>query len=166
MREESTVTINNNETELVISFHHAVKFISVELVIAHVQGARDSLEGFNINGELLFFVVFSQDSTTVDDHTIWRNFGEELNTTKSGGNGSLNGNLVGVGFDVGASTEFVGEHGGDLGDLSLRGDEESDDGSTNTTSSFKSFDEFLELETLNVFVGIREGDGHFFLCWN
>jgi hypothetical protein len=71
---QGTVTIHDDEAELGVRFEQLRKGLRVELVIAHVQGGVDGLVRREINIDLLFLTLVSDDSTAVDDKSSRRNY--------------------------------------------------------------------------------------------
>lgn len=76
---ESAVTIDDDETELLIVSKETVEGRGIELVSAVVQGLVDRAEGLNIIVDLLLsLAVFHEDNTAEDNETIGRSISVEL----------------------------------------------------------------------------------------
>lgn len=102
--EERTVTVHDNEAELLVRLEQLAQGLGVELVVAKVKRGVDGLEGFKIDVNLALLALRGDDFTTVDDQAIWRNLVVQLETLLSGGNSRQDGESVHARLDVGSST--------------------------------------------------------------
>lgn len=101
---ESTVTIHDDETELLVRLEEFRQSLSVELVVAEVEGGVDGLEGLEIDVDLSLLALGSQDFTTVDDKTVRGDLVVQLETLLGGGDGRQDGLSVDTGLNVGRGT--------------------------------------------------------------
>ena len=105
--EERTVTVHDNETKLLVRLEQLAQSLSVELVVTKVERGVDGLEGLEVNVNLALFSFRSDNFTTVDDQSIWRDLVVQLETLLGGGNSGQDGQTVHTRLDVGGSTLFV-----------------------------------------------------------
>jgi len=138
LTEESTVTIHDDETEFLIIFKESLESLSVEAVIAHVEGGLERLERLNINRNLLLLTIGSQNFTAVKNETVFRDFVIELQTLLSRGNSRKDGKTVDTRLNVSSGTVFGLEHGSDLRNLGLGRDNQGDNGCTITKKKKES----------------------------
>lgn len=121
--EERTVTVHDDETELLVRLKQLAQSLGVELVVTQVERSVDRLEGLEINVNLALLSFRGDDFTTVDDQAIGRDLVVQLETLLGGGNGRKDGQTVHTRLDVGGSTlferliseNFRGSGGGDRG---------------------------------------------------
>lgn len=102
--EERTVTVHDNEAELLVRLEQLAQGLGVELVVTKVERGVDGLEGLEIDVNLALLALCGDDFTTVDDQTIRRDLVVQLETLLGGGNGRQNGESVDARLDVGSST--------------------------------------------------------------
>lgn len=127
--EERTVTVHDDETELLVRLEQLAQGLGVELVVTQVERSVDRLEGLKINVNLALLAFRGDDFTTVDDQAIGRDLVIQLETLLRGGNGRKNGQTIHTRLDVGGSTlferliseKFRGSGGGDRGTVWRRG---------------------------------------------
>jgi hypothetical protein len=102
--EERTVTVHDDETELLVGFEQLAQGLGVELVVTKVEGGVDGLEGLEIDVNLALLSLGGDNFTTVDDQSIGGNLVVQLETLLCGGNGRQNGKTVDTRLDVRGST--------------------------------------------------------------
>lgn len=102
--EERTVTVHDNEAELLVRLKQLAQGLGVELVVTKIKRGVDGLEGFKIDVNLAFLAFRGDDFTTVDDQAIWWNLVVQFETLLGGGNGRQDGESVHARLDVGGST--------------------------------------------------------------
>ena len=102
--EQSTITIHDNETELLISLEKLTQCFSVELVVTKVEGGIDGLERFEVDVNLALLSFRGDNFTTVHDQSIGRDLVVELQTLLSRGNGRQHGKSVHSRLNVGGGT--------------------------------------------------------------
>ena len=102
--EQSTVTVHDNETELLISLEKFTQGFSVELVVTKVEGGVDGLERFEVDINLALLSFRGDNFTTVHDQSIGRDLVVELQTLLSRGNGRQHGESVHSRLNVGGGT--------------------------------------------------------------
>lgn len=92
--EQSTVTVHDNETKLLISLKKLTQGFSVELVITKVEGSVDGLERFEVDVNLALLSFRGDNFTTVHDQSIGGDLVVQLQTLLSRGNGRQDGESV------------------------------------------------------------------------
>jgi hypothetical protein len=102
--EESTVTIHDDEAELLVGLEQLGQSLGMELVVTQVKGGVDGLEGLEIDVDLSLLAFLGQDFTTVDDQTIRGDLVVQLQTLLGRGNGGQDGLSVDSRLDVGGGT--------------------------------------------------------------
>jgi hypothetical protein len=102
--EQSTVTIHDDETELLVRLKQLGQGLGVELVVAQVKGSVDGLEGLEIDVDLSLLSFLGQDFTTVDDQAVRGDLVVQLETLLGRGNGGQDGLSVDSRLDVGGGT--------------------------------------------------------------
>ncbi|KAI6766521.1 hypothetical protein HG531_011743 [Fusarium graminearum] len=102
--EQGTVTIHDDETELLVGLEQLSQGLSVELVVAQVKGGVDGLEGLEIDVDLSLLSFLGQDFTTVDDQAVRGDLVVQLKTLLGRGNGGQDGLSVDSRLDVGGGT--------------------------------------------------------------
>ena len=102
--EQCTVTIHDNETELLVRFEQLTESLGVELVVTEVQRGVDWLERFEVNVNLSLLSFRGDDFTAVDNEAIWRDLVVELETLLGRGNRREDGQAIDTGLDVGGGT--------------------------------------------------------------
>ena len=75
--------------------------------------------GFKVEGDLLFLAFVRQDCADEQDQTIWWNTIVQFQPLLGACDRGQHRQSVDPGLDVGRSTEFLRQHGGDTGDLVL-----------------------------------------------
>lgn len=98
--EESSVTVHDDETELLVILEELRESLSVELVVAQVEGGVDWAERLEVDVDLSLFAFGGQDFTTVDDESIWWDLVVELQALLGRGNGGEDGLSIDAGLDV------------------------------------------------------------------
>ena len=78
----------------------------MELVVTEVERGVDGLEGLEIDVDLAFLSLGSQDFTTVDDQAIRRNLVVQLETLLGRGDGGQDRLPVDTGLDIGRRALF------------------------------------------------------------
>ena len=73
----------------------------------------DRLVGFKVEGDLLFLAFVGQDRSDEQDKTVWWNTIVQLQPLLGTGDRGQYGQSVDPGLDVGCSTIFLRQHGGD-----------------------------------------------------
>lgn len=68
--EEGAVSIHNNEAELVVVSEERCQGFGVEFVVAQIERGVDRFERFEIDVDLLFFALISNDGATVNDEAV------------------------------------------------------------------------------------------------
>jgi hypothetical protein len=106
--EERTVTVHDDETELLVRLEQLAQSLSVELVVTQVERGVDGLEGLKVDVNLALLSFRSDNFTTVDDQAIRRDLVVQLETLLGGGNSGQDGQTVHTRLDVGGST--LSEH--------------------------------------------------------
>ena len=76
--EKRTISIHDNEAELLVGFKQLAQCLGVEFVVAQVKGGVDRFEGLKVNIDFSFLAFRSNDFPTVDDKAIWRDLVVEL----------------------------------------------------------------------------------------
>ena len=76
--EESSVTIHDDETELLVILEELGEGLSVEFVVAKVEGGVDWTERLEVDIDLSLLAFGGQDFTTVDNESVWRDLVVEL----------------------------------------------------------------------------------------
>lgn len=102
--EKSSVTIHNDESELLVILEQLGERLSVELVVAKVEGSIDWAERLEVDVDLSLLALGGQDFTTVDDETIRWDLVVKLETLLGRGNGGEDGLSVDAGLDVRGSS--------------------------------------------------------------
>lgn len=102
--EKSSVTIHDDETELLIILKQLGESLGVELVVAKVEGGVDWAERLEVDVDLSLLSLGGQDFTTIDDETIWWDLVVKLETLLGRGNGGEDGLSVDAGLDVRGSS--------------------------------------------------------------
>lgn len=102
--EEGTVTIHDDETELLVGLEQLCQSLGVELVVTQVKGGVDGLERLEIDVDLSLLSFLGQDFTTVDDQTVRGDLVVQLETLLGRGNGGQDGLSVDSRLDVGGGT--------------------------------------------------------------
>lgn len=102
--EQSTVTVHDNETELLIGLEKLTQCLGVELVVTQVEGCVDGLERFEVDVNLALLSFRGDNFTTVHDQSIGRDLVVELQTLLSRRNGRQHGESVHSRFNVGGGT--------------------------------------------------------------
>jgi beta-galactosidase GanA len=102
--EKRTITIHDDEAELLIIFQQLRKRLSVELVVAQVQGRVDWTERLEVDVDLPFLAFSGQDFSTVHNQAIRWNLVVQLETLLCGCDGGQNRLSVDTGLDVGGGT--------------------------------------------------------------
>ena len=85
--EESTVSIHDDEAELLVGFEQFAQGFGVKFVITQIQGGVDWLEWLKVNVDLSFLSFRGYDFTAVDDKTVGRDLVVELEALLSGCDG-------------------------------------------------------------------------------
>jgi hypothetical protein len=101
---ESTVTIHDDEAELLVGLEQLGQSLGMELVVTQVKGGVDGLERLEIDVDLSLLAFLGQDFTTVDDQTIRGDLVVQLETLLGGGNSGQDGLSVDSRLDVGGGT--------------------------------------------------------------
>lgn len=70
---ERSVTIHDNETELLVGFQELAQSLGMELVVTEVERGVDGLERLEVNVNLSLLSFRGDNFTTVDDQSIRRN---------------------------------------------------------------------------------------------
>jgi hypothetical protein len=83
----------------------------MELVVTEVERRVDGLEGLEVDVDLALLALSGDDFTTVDNETIGRDLGVELETLLGRGNSRKDGETVDARFDVGGGTLKMSESG-------------------------------------------------------
>lgn len=104
--EQRTITVHDDETELLVRLEQLTQGLGVELVVTKVERGVNGLEGLEINVNLALLALRRDDFTTVDDQAIRRDLVVQLQTLLGGGNSRQNGESVDTRLDVGGSTLF------------------------------------------------------------
>ena len=102
--EQRTVTVHDNETELLVGLEQLAQGLSVELVVTQVQRGVDGLEGLEIDVDLALLSFRGNNFTTVDDQAVGGNLVVQLETLLGRGNGRQHGQTVDTRLDVGGGT--------------------------------------------------------------
>ncbi len=105
--EESSITIHDNETELLVIFKQLRKSLSVELVVAQVERGVDWSKRLEVDVDLPLLAFGGQDFTTVDDEAIWWDLVVQLETLLCRSNGGQDGLSVDTGLNVRGSTLWI-----------------------------------------------------------
>jgi hypothetical protein len=103
---ERTVTVHDDETELLVRLEQLTQSLSVELVVTQVERGVNGLEGLEIDVNLALLSFRSDNFTTVDDQAIGRDLVIQLETLLGGGNSGKDGKTVHTRLDVGGSTLY------------------------------------------------------------
>jgi hypothetical protein len=103
---ERTVTVHDDETELLVRLQQLTQSLSVELVVTQVERSVDGLKGLEINVDLALLSFRSDNFTTVDDQAIGRDLVVQLETLLGGGNRGKDGKTIDTRLDVGGSTLY------------------------------------------------------------
>ena len=98
--EQGTVTIHNDETELLVGVEKLGESFGVELVVAKVEGGVDGLERLEIDVDLSLLAFGGQDFTAVHDKTIGRHLVVQLEPLLGRGNGRKDGLTVDTRLNV------------------------------------------------------------------
>lgn len=85
--EKGTVTVHDNETELLVGLQQLTQRLGVELVVTKVERGVDGLEGFEIDVNLALLALRGDNFTTVHNQSIRGNLVIQLQTLLGGGNG-------------------------------------------------------------------------------
>jgi hypothetical protein len=104
--EQRTVTVHDNETELLVGLKQLTQSLGVELVVTKVERGIDGLEGLEVDVNLTLLSFGGDNFTTVHDQSIGGNLVVQLETLLGGGDGRQDGETVNTGLDVGGSTLF------------------------------------------------------------
>jgi hypothetical protein len=72
--EQSTVTIHNDKTELLVGLKQLAQGFRVELVVAEIQRRVDGLEGLKVDIDLALLAFCGDDFTAVDYEAIRGDF--------------------------------------------------------------------------------------------
>lgn len=102
--EKSTVTVHDDKAKFLIGLEEFSKGLSVELVVAKVQGGVDGLERLEIDVDLSFLAFLGQDFTTVHNQTVRGDLVVQLETLLGGGNSGQDRLSVDTRLDVGCRT--------------------------------------------------------------
>jgi len=102
--EKRTVTVHDDETELLVRLQQLTQRLGVELVVTKVQGSVDGLEGLEIDVNLSLLSFGGDNFTTVHNQSIGGNLVVQLETLLSRGNGRQDGKTVDARLDVGSGT--------------------------------------------------------------
>jgi hypothetical protein len=129
--EKYTITIHDNESELLIIFEKSVKGFSVERVLALVLENVNGLEGLDINHNFfLWLSVFHHDDSAENAKTVLRSIFVQLELFFARGDSRLD-RLTGLTrLNVVGTCQFLTEHGTDLLDGFLGRDVQSHKWST------------------------------------
>lgn len=92
--EKRTVTIHDDESELLVRFEKLAERLGMELVITKIQRCVDRLEGLEIDVYFPFFSFRGNDFTTVDNQAIWRYLVIQFETLLSGRNCRKHGESI------------------------------------------------------------------------
>lgn len=99
--EKGTISVHDNETELLIGLKELAQSLGVELVVAKIERGVDRLEGFKVNINLALLSFRRDDFTAVDNQSIRRNLVVQLQTLLRGCNGRQDGKTIHSRLDVG-----------------------------------------------------------------
>lgn len=102
--EKRTVTVHDNETELLVRLQQLTQRLGVELVVTKVEGGINGLEGLEVDVNLPLLSFRGDNFTTVNNQSIRGNLVVQLETLLGGGNGRQNGESVHSRLDVGGGT--------------------------------------------------------------
>lgn len=102
--EKRTVTVHDDETELLVRLQQLTQRLGVELVVTKVQGSVDGLEGLEIDVNLSLLSFGGDNFTTVHNQSIGGNLVVQLETLLGRGNGRQDGKTVDARLDVGSGT--------------------------------------------------------------
>jgi len=108
--EETSVTIHHDETKLVVVREKLLEGLSVEAVITHVQGCVDGLERLEINTDLLFLALISEDGADKKHKAVGGALVIQLEALLGTCDCTEHREPVHTGFDVGGSTGLIGKH--------------------------------------------------------
>lgn len=118
---QSTVTVHDDETELLVGLEQFTQCLGVELVVTKVKRGVDGLERLEIDVNLALLSFGGDNFTTVHDKSIGRNLVVELKTLLGRGNGRQHGETVHTRFNVGGGTVLFSQHLCGSADLILGG---------------------------------------------
>jgi hypothetical protein len=102
--EQRTVSVHDDEAELLVRLKQLAQGFGVELVVTKVQRRVDGLERLEVDIDLALFAFCGDDFTAVDDKAIGRDLGVELQTLLGGCDGRQDRQAVDTGLDVGGGT--------------------------------------------------------------
>lgn len=102
--EKRTVTVHDDETELLVRLQQLAQCFGVELVITEVERSVDGLEGLEVDVNLPLLSLRCDNFTTVDDQTIRGNLVVQLEALLGGSNGRQDGESIHSRLDVGGGT--------------------------------------------------------------
>ena len=152
--EKGTVSVHDDEAILGVGLEQLAQSLGVELVVTEVEGGVDGLEGLEIDVDLPLLALGGDDFTTVDDQTVRRDLGVQLEPLLGGGDGGQDGQAVDTRLDVGRGSELFSQHLGGAGHLVLGRDDEGNHGGSIAAGGFQALDELLDLPDLDVLVGL------------
>ena len=98
--EKRSVSVHDNEPKGLVRFQELAQCFGVEFVVTQIQRGIDGLERLEIYVDLSLLALGGDDFTTVDNQTIWRDFGVELETLLGRGDGGQDGESIDTRFDV------------------------------------------------------------------
>jgi len=101
---QRTVTVHDNETELLVRLQQLTQRLGVELVVTKIERGVDGLEGLKVDVNLPLLSFRGDNFTTVNNQSIRGNLVVQLETLLGGGNGRQNGESVHSRLDVGGGT--------------------------------------------------------------
>jgi uncharacterized membrane-anchored protein len=84
---QSTVTVHDNETELLVRLQKLTQGLSVKLVVTKVQRCVDGLEGFEVDVNFALLPFGGDNFTTVHNQSIGGNLVIQLETLLGRSNG-------------------------------------------------------------------------------
>lgn len=102
--EEGTVTIHDDEAELLVRLEQLSESFGVELVVAKIQRGVDGLERLKVDVDLALLAFLGEDFTAVDNEAVRGNLVVQLESALGGGNGGQDGLSVDTRLDVGGGT--------------------------------------------------------------
>lgn len=102
--EQSSVTIHDDESELLVILEQLGKSLSVELVVAKVEGGVDWSERLEVDVDLSLLALGGQDFTTVDDETVWGDLVVKLKTLLGRGDSGEDGLPVDARLNIRSSS--------------------------------------------------------------
>jgi hypothetical protein len=102
--EQGTVTVHDNETELLVSLEQFTQCLGVELVVTQVERSVDGLERLEVNVNFALLSFRCDNFTTVYDKSIGGDLVVELETLLGRSNGRQHGETVHTRLNVGGGT--------------------------------------------------------------